>query len=108
MARPRGTPARRERASPTASQPPAPRRQGRRRRQQGPAIVARCGVQDRTGSSMAMMVRSLSGEPTDGGIAMPGDKIRFALIGLDHNHVYNHARILLNAGAEFVTYYSDK
>jgi len=42
------------------------------------------------------------------GSAMPGERIRFAIIGLDHNHVYNHARILLNAGAELVTYYSGK
>jgi predicted dehydrogenase len=33
-------------------------------------------------------------------------QLRFALIGLDHNHVYNHARILLNAGAELVGIYS--
>ena len=39
---------------------------------------------------------------------MAGERIRFALIGLDHNHVYNHARLLLDAGAEFVSYYSDK
>ena len=39
---------------------------------------------------------------------MAGERIRFSLIGLDHNHVYNHARLLLDAGAEFVSYYSDK
>jgi predicted dehydrogenase len=39
---------------------------------------------------------------------MPGERIRFAIIGLDHNHVYNHARILLGAGAEMVTYYSGR
>lgn len=39
---------------------------------------------------------------------MTGEQIRFAIIGLDHNHVYNHARILVNAGAEFVSYYSGR
>lgn len=39
---------------------------------------------------------------------MPGQRIRFAIIGLDHNHVYNHVRILLGAGAEFAAYYSGK
>jgi predicted dehydrogenase len=39
---------------------------------------------------------------------MASEHIRFALIGLDHNHVLNHARLLLDAGAEFVSYYSDK
>jgi predicted dehydrogenase len=39
---------------------------------------------------------------------MPGERIGFGIIGLDHNHVYNHIRILMNAGAEFVTYYSGK
>ena len=39
---------------------------------------------------------------------MPEERIGFAIIGLDHNHVYNHIRILLNAGAEFVSYYSGK
>jgi predicted dehydrogenase len=39
---------------------------------------------------------------------MPGDKIRFAIIGLDHNHAYNHARVLLNAGAELAAVYSDE
>ncbi len=34
--------------------------------------------------------------------------VRFAIIGLDHNHCYNHARVLRSAGAEFVSYYSDK
>jgi predicted dehydrogenase len=33
---------------------------------------------------------------------------RFAIIGLDHNHWQNHARILLNAGAELASFYSDK
>jgi predicted dehydrogenase len=33
---------------------------------------------------------------------------RFAIIGLDHNHWQNHARILLNAGADLSTFYSDK
>ncbi|MBO0882415.1 MAG: hypothetical protein J2P17_19200, partial [Mycobacterium sp.] len=39
---------------------------------------------------------------------MPGDKIRFAIVGLDHNHAYNHARLLLNAGAELGAVYSDE
>ncbi|MBV9601665.1 MAG: Gfo/Idh/MocA family oxidoreductase [Chloroflexi bacterium] len=39
---------------------------------------------------------------------MPGDKVRFAIIGLDHNHAYNHARLLLNAGAELSAVYSDE
>ena len=39
---------------------------------------------------------------------MPGDTIRFAIIGLDHNHAYNHARLLLNAGAELAAVYSDE
>jgi predicted dehydrogenase len=39
---------------------------------------------------------------------MPGPTIRFAIIGLDHNHAYNHIRMLQNAGAEFASCYSDK
>jgi predicted dehydrogenase len=39
---------------------------------------------------------------------MPEDKIRFAIIGLDHNHAYNHARLLLNAGAELAAVYSNE
>jgi hypothetical protein len=39
---------------------------------------------------------------------MAGDKVRFAIIGLDHIHVHNHVRLLREAGAEFVAYYSDK
>lgn len=39
---------------------------------------------------------------------MPGERIKFALIGMDHNHVYNHAKLLLDAGAEFAGFYSDK
>jgi len=39
---------------------------------------------------------------------MTGDKIRFAIIGLDHNHAYNHARLLLNAGAELAAVASDE
>jgi predicted dehydrogenase len=39
---------------------------------------------------------------------MPAQQIRFAIIGLDHNHWKNHARILLNDGAELARYYSDK
>jgi predicted dehydrogenase len=39
---------------------------------------------------------------------MSGEPIRFAIIGLDHNHAYNHVRLLLNAGAELAAYYTDK
>jgi predicted dehydrogenase len=39
---------------------------------------------------------------------MAGRPIKFAIIGLDHNHVYLHTRLLLDAGAAFATYYSDK
>jgi predicted dehydrogenase len=39
---------------------------------------------------------------------MADKKIRFAIIGLDHNHCYNHAYVLRKAGAEFAAYYSDK
>jgi predicted dehydrogenase len=41
-------------------------------------------------------------------VATLGERLRFGIIGLDHNHVYNHARILVNAGAELAGYYSDK
>ena len=33
---------------------------------------------------------------------------RFAIIGVDHSHWRNHARILLGAGAELATFYTDK
>ena len=39
---------------------------------------------------------------------MPAQPIKFAIIGLDHNHWRNHARILRDAGAELATYYTDK
>ncbi|HEX8969090.1 MAG TPA: Gfo/Idh/MocA family oxidoreductase [Chloroflexota bacterium] len=39
---------------------------------------------------------------------MPEQPIRFAIVGLDHDHAYNHVRMLLNAGAELATCYSDK
>ena len=39
---------------------------------------------------------------------MPEQPIRFAIIGNDHNHAYNHVRMLRNAGAELATFYSDK
>jgi predicted dehydrogenase len=32
--------------------------------------------------------------------------IRFAAIGLNHNHIYGQARLLLRAGAEFVSFYA--
>src|SRR4051794_2672545 len=50
----------------------------------------------------------LSGSLDQGEPAVPGDKLRFAIIGLDHNHAYNHARLLLNAGAELAAVYSDE
>ena len=39
---------------------------------------------------------------------MPGPAVRFAIIGLDHNHAYNHMRMLIDAGAEFACCYSAK
>jgi predicted dehydrogenase len=36
------------------------------------------------------------------------EKIRFAIVGLDHDHAYIHARILVDAGAELAACYSDK
>ena len=39
---------------------------------------------------------------------MPAQPIRFAIIGVDHNHWRNHARILRDAGAELATFYTDK
>jgi predicted dehydrogenase len=39
---------------------------------------------------------------------MHENRIQFAIIGLDHAHAYNHAKMLLDAGAEFAAYYSDK
>src|SRR5580704_16272518 len=39
---------------------------------------------------------------------MPGPAIRFAIIGVDHNHAYNHMKVLLDAGATFAACYSDK
>jgi hypothetical protein len=39
---------------------------------------------------------------------MPGDKVRFAIIGVDHNHTYNHARLLLDADAELPAVSSDE
>ncbi len=39
---------------------------------------------------------------------MTADTIRFAIVGLDHNHAYNHARLLLSAGAELAAVYSDE
>jgi predicted dehydrogenase len=38
---------------------------------------------------------------------MPASPIRFAIIGVDHSHWRNHARILLGAGAELATFYTD-
>ena len=32
--------------------------------------------------------------------------IRFSAIGIDHNHIYGQARLLLRAGAEFVSFYA--
>jgi predicted dehydrogenase len=39
---------------------------------------------------------------------VPEQPIRFAIIGLDHDHAYNHVRMLQAAGAELAAYYSDK
>jgi len=39
---------------------------------------------------------------------MPAHKIRFAIVGLDHDHAYNHVRLLHTAGAELAAFYSDK
>jgi predicted dehydrogenase len=39
---------------------------------------------------------------------MSEKKLRFAIIGLEHNHCYNHALMLDRTGAEFAAYYSDK
>ncbi len=39
---------------------------------------------------------------------MPAQPIRFAIVGVDHNHWRNHARILRDAGAQLATYYTDK
>jgi predicted dehydrogenase len=33
-------------------------------------------------------------------------KVRFAVIGINHNHIYSQVQLLLNAGAEFVNYYA--
>jgi len=33
-------------------------------------------------------------------------KVRFAVIGINHNHIYGQVELLLNAGAEFVSYYA--
>ncbi len=37
---------------------------------------------------------------------MPDHPIRFAALGLNHNHVYGQARMLLDAGAELVSAYA--
>ena len=39
---------------------------------------------------------------------MTQDTVKFAIVGLDHNHWQNHARILVDAGAQLATFYSDK
>ena len=35
-------------------------------------------------------------------------KIYFSAIGLDHGHIYGQTNLLLRAGAEFISFYSDK
>lgn len=35
----------------------------------------------------------------------PEKAIRFAVIGMNHNHIYGQVKLLLNAGAELVSYY---
>jgi predicted dehydrogenase len=37
---------------------------------------------------------------------MPDHPIRFAALGLNHNHIYGQARMLLDAGAELVSYFA--
>jgi predicted dehydrogenase len=37
---------------------------------------------------------------------MTDQKIRFSALGLNHNHIYGQARMLLDAGAELVSYYA--
>ena len=39
---------------------------------------------------------------------MPGPAIRFAIIGLDHTHAYNHMKLLVDAGAQFAACYSPR
>ena len=39
---------------------------------------------------------------------MPISSVRFAIIGVDHSHWRNHARMLIDAGAELASYYADK
>lgn len=36
------------------------------------------------------------------------DPIRFAAIGLNHNHIYGQTRLLLNAGAELVAFFAEE
>src|SRR5690349_18114039 len=44
--------------------------------------------------------------PSPPGSTMAEQPIRFAAIGLNHNHIYGQARMLLAAGAELVSYYA--
>ena len=37
---------------------------------------------------------------------MAEQPVRFAAIGLNHNHIYGQARMLLEAGAELVSYFA--
>ena len=39
---------------------------------------------------------------------MPDHPIRFAALGLNHNHIYGQARMLLDAGAELVSYFAEE
>jgi predicted dehydrogenase len=39
---------------------------------------------------------------------MADQTIRFAAIGLNHNHIYGQARMLLDAGAELVSYFAEE
>jgi predicted dehydrogenase len=39
---------------------------------------------------------------------MPPPPVRFAIIGVEHSHWRNHARMLINAGAELATCYAGK
>lgn len=38
----------------------------------------------------------------------PGGPVRFGAIGLNHDHIYGQVRMLLDAGAEFVSYFAEE
>lgn len=41
-------------------------------------------------------------------VEMSAQKIRFATIGLNHNHIYGQTRVMLNAGAELVAVHAEE